>query len=128
MALPICILQLLGIRHFAVFDSDRDPGQNRPLLRSLGVANKDIPKTGTPDTGVFGSFAAFKPNVETVARDSVGKAAFHEATRLVADEFSREPEQTLKNPVTAERVLAILRDKGLVCEPLREIAARIATL
>lgn len=128
MALPICILWLLGIRHFAVFDSDRDPGQNRPLLRSLGVANKDIPKTGTPDTGVFGSYAAFKPNVETVVRDSVGKAAFDEATRLVADEFSREPEQTLKNPVTAERVLAILRDKGLVCEPLREIAARIATL
>jgi putative ATP-dependent endonuclease of the OLD family len=128
MTLPICILQLLGIKHYAVFDSDQAPQQNRPLLKALGVPDKDIPKTGTPDTGVFETYAVLKPRIEDVVRASVGAKAWDEATTHVASEFGRTPDQTLKNPVTAERVLASLRDAGLVCGTLHEIAGRIAAL
>jgi putative ATP-dependent endonuclease of the OLD family len=128
MPLSLSILRLLGIKHYAVFDSDRDPGQNGPVLRALGVAEKDIPKAGTPETAVNDTYAILKPNVERVVSDSVGKKVFEEVTAQVGDEYGRTPEQTLKNPATAERVLAILRDKGLACEPLRDIALKISAL
>jgi predicted ATPase len=128
MSLPICILRLLGIKHYAVFDSDRDPTQNKPLLRALGLSDKSIAKTETPSTGAFNSFAVLQPKMEDVLKASVGEAAFNDATLAVGDEFGRAPDQTLKNPVTAERVLARLRDAGRVCDTLYEIATRIASL
>lgn len=128
MPLPICILRLLGIKHYAVFDSDRDAAQNRPLLKALCVPDKGILKNGTPATAVLAAYAVLKPRIEEVVRSSVGAVAFDAATEAVADEYGRTPEQTLKNPVTAERVLARLRDVGLECKTLRDIASRIAAL
>jgi putative ATP-dependent endonuclease of the OLD family len=128
MPLPICVLRLLGIKYYAVFDSDREAHQNRPLLKALGIADKRIPKDGAPQTVVEDTYAIFKPRVEDVVRAAVGAEAFDEATTRIAEEFGRTPEQTLKNPVTAERVLARLREGGRVCGTLHEIAIRIAAL
>jgi energy-coupling factor transporter ATP-binding protein EcfA2 len=128
MPLPICILDLLGIRYYAVFDSDRDPQQNRALLKALGIADKKISQTGTLATGVFERYAVLNPKIETVVRDAVGAKAFEEVSALVAEEFGRTSEQVLKNPITAERVLTLLRDRKLACPTLHDIAAKIAGL
>jgi putative ATP-dependent endonuclease of OLD family len=128
MPLPICVLRMLGIKYYAVFDSDRDAHQNRPLLKALGIADKRIPKDGALQTAVEDTYAVFNPRVEDVVRAAVGAEAFDEATSRIAEEFGRTPEQTLKNPVTAERVLARLREGGRVCGTLHEIATRIAAL
>jgi putative ATP-dependent endonuclease of OLD family len=128
MPLPICVLRLLGIKHYAVFDSDRDAQQNRPLLKALGITDKRLLKDGTPQTAVHDTYAILNPRVEDVVRAAVGAEAFDEATASIAEEFGRTPEQTLKNPVTAERVLARLREAGRVCGTLHEIATRIAAL
>ncbi len=128
LPLPICILRTLRVNHYAIFDSDRDAAQNRPLLKALGVPDKVIPKAGTPATAVLETYAVLKPKIEDVVKDSFGAAAFDAATAAVADEYGRTPEQTLKNPVTAERVLAHLRESGRECKTLRDIVSRIAAL
>lgn len=128
MPLPICILDLLGIRHYAVFDSDRDQQQNRPLLRALGVPESAIPESGTPETAILETYAVLKPRIVEVVRGSIGAKAFDEEALRVAEEFGRTQEQVLKNPVTAERLLGDLRDAGLASEPLREIVLRISYL
>lgn len=128
LPLPVCILRTLGINHYAVFDSDHDAPQNRPLLKALGVPDKAIPKNGTPPTTVCETYAILQPRIEMVVKNAVGAEAFDAATAAVADEYGRTPEQTLKNPVTAERVLAHLRETGRECKALHDIVSRIAAL
>lgn len=128
LPLPTCILRMLGINHYVIFDSDRDPVQNKPLLKALGVPDKAMPKTGTPATAVSKTYAVLSPKIEDVVKGSVGASAFDSATVAVADEYGRTPEQTLKNPVTAERVLARLREAERECKTLHEVVSRIAAL
>jgi hypothetical protein len=122
------MLVLLGIKHYVVFDSDQDQQQNRPLLRALGIADENKPRTDTPSTGVYNTYAMLKPRIEDVLKSSVGAAAFDAATKAVGDEFGRKAEETFKNPVTAKHVLERLRHDGLVCGTLHEIATRIVAL
>lgn len=130
MALPICVLNLLGVRYYAIFDSDTaaQAEENRILLSALGADPKDIPATGTSATAVRDTYAVLNPKVEEVARNDFGKQIYADCAKQTAAEFGIEPKDIMKNAVTAKFAIDLIHAKGTKSQTLTDIVSKIGAL
>jgi predicted ATP-dependent endonuclease of OLD family len=130
MALPVCVLELLGIRYYAVFDGDTAAQieENKTLLRALKADKKDIPASGTPATAVRKNYAVLNPKVEELIRNDFGKKLYEDCAKETASEFGVEPADIMKNPVTAQYAIAAMREKGAKSKTLDDVISHIGAL
>ena len=128
--LAVTILKMLGIRYYVVFDAD-GPGQldeNQRVLRTLGVAEADIPKMGSLQTRIHDDYAVLNPNIEEVVNAEFGTVVVKEAVGEAALVFGKKEKDVMKNPASAKFVMTTLHERGLVSDTLSQIVSRLSRL
>lgn len=124
---PFYIFNKLGVPTYAVFDSDANSGDKKPIANRLlqliaGVANPtDYPH------GCFDHFAAFERNLEGYTKDVAGDG-WQESFQAVADDLELHLSDICKTPQAVNSVVTRLRDEGTEFLMFDEIIKKVDQL
>jgi putative ATP-dependent endonuclease of OLD family len=128
LPIAITVLELLGIKHYIVFDSDsaNDLTVNQTILGLLNAAAADVPALGMPPTAVRASYAVLTPKLEAVMQADFGAELFGECVLETAKTFQRKEVDVMKNPVTAAYAIELMHGKGARSATLDKIVENVA--
>ncbi|MGI8961818.1 MAG: TOPRIM nucleotidyl transferase/hydrolase domain-containing protein [Bryobacteraceae bacterium] len=130
LPLAVTILSLLGIAHFAIFDSDgpQQAQDNRDLLSALRADPSDIPDSGVPETMVRANYAVLNRNLEFILARDFGEADYTECVRAAGLMYGSNIDKVMKNPVSAQAVIRLLHQRGKSSATLENIVKSISAL
>lgn len=126
---PVTIFQELGIRVYAIWDSDSEEGGanlacNRALQRLFKVTEiEDWPSM------VASEFACFERNLEYALKQDVGEHLYEKLLARYQDEFGiPKKKHAIKNPFVVGALIEEAEKNGKSCEVLREIVDSILAM
>jgi hypothetical protein len=130
---PIHIFKTLGIPTYAIFDNDRESGNdeqaeiryNRFLQKVLGTPADQV--TDWPD-GVFDGWAAWSYNLEKYIITACGQELYERVKTQMKVDFEVESEDCVKSPVIAAAMLTSFIANGIEFPELDEIIRKIDAL
>jgi len=124
---PIAIFSNLGIRVYAIWDSDwgghdAKPEENHRLLRLFSCPIEDWPEAVTDQ------FACFKRSLMYTLRQEIGEEIFNKSLTACCEHFCLgKKKHAIKNPIVIQSIIQEAKRQGKSSTTLEKIVSKIVS-